>query len=233
MAAIHRLYDLQTLDLETDRRNQRLEEIAAALGNDTTLVQLRGRLAELEASTTEVASQQKDFDLAIATFTQRIAQAEQMLFGSTVKNPRELSGFQADVVQLKRLRSEQEDRLLVVLDRTDTLDGERNTIAEQLRETEQLWSAEQHAMAEEQATLQTEVVELVAKRSTLTPQVSAGELALYEQVRRTYGGKAVARVDRGMCSNCRERLPTQKLRAARTSPNPVRCSSCGLILLAE
>ena len=233
MATIRRLYDLQALDLETDRRNQRLKEIAAALGNNAALVLLRSRLAELEASSTEAAAQQKDLDLAIATFTQRITQAEQMLFGGTVTNPRELSGFQADVVQLKRLRAEQEDRLLVALDKTDTLNGEWNILAEQLGEVEQQWNAEQHAMAEEQATFQTETVELMAKRGALTPLIAAGDLALYEQVRRAHGGKAVARVDRGMCKNCRERLPTQQLKMARTSPSPVRCSSCGLILLAE
>jgi len=78
-----------------------------------------------------------------------------------------------------------------------------------------------------------ELAQLAAQRAGIASRVPPTELALYDQVRRAHGGRAVARVERGICESCRVGLPTRQMQSIRISPTPVRCPNCGLILLAE
>ena len=50
MPATRELYDLQAVDLELDRRNRRLEEIAGQLGDEGPLPALRSAAEQLTAS---------------------------------------------------------------------------------------------------------------------------------------------------------------------------------------
>lgn len=233
MVAIRQLYDLQEVDLRLDRDRQRLQAIAVAFGNEVPLVPLRQRVREMEAAVHLAAAQQKELDQAVASIAQHIKQVEGKLYGGAVRIPRELADLQADLAQLNRQRSQQEDGLLKVLDQLDGLQKELDGEQPRLREQEIAWQQEQAAMAKERDGLQTEMAQLGVQRASMASRVSAIELALYDQVRRGHNGKAVARVERGICESCRVGLPTAQLRSVRTSPMPVRCPNCGLILLAE
>ena len=108
MADLRPLFELQGLDLTIDARRHRLGKIDLALGDETTLDRLRRRHQELQEASDGTNKQQKDLESTVEAFIQRILQAENKLFGGTVSNPRELSGFEADIAQLKRQRSEHE-----------------------------------------------------------------------------------------------------------------------------
>jgi predicted nucleic acid-binding Zn-ribbon protein len=233
LAAIRELYDLQALDLDLDRCRQRLGVIADALGDDGYLVTLRGKARDVAAAVNDAVAQQNELDLGIAGFNERIAQAESKMYGGTVSSPRELSDLQAEVAQHHRQRSQLEDRLLTLLDQLDRLRVEMQSATTQLQQGEQQWEEEQTAMAEEKVTLENVVADASSGRAIKAGSVSPAELALYDQVRRIHHGKAVARVDRGMCEACRVGLPTSQVQALRTATAPIRCGNCGLILLAE
>jgi len=233
LAAIRQLYDLQLVDLELDRREGRLREIRPLLGNEGPLVAFRAKVSDLEEAVSRVAARQKDLDDAIKALSQRIAQAEQKMYGGTVRIPRELADLQADVTQHTRQRSDQEDQLLVVLDEADGLRGALESAQGQLQAWEANWQSEQAALLREQAALSAEVAQLSTRRGALAGQVPSAELDLYDRIRKSHNGKAVARVDRGSCDACRVSLPTRQIQELRTATTPVRCFNCGRILLAE
>ena len=233
MSSVRLLNELQAVDQELDRRHQRLVEIGVRLGDDTALAGLRGQSTDLSASIERTGADQGELESATASFSDRIGQAEAKLYGGTVKSPRELSDLQADVEYLKRRRSEQEESLLTVLEEVEGLQSNLRAVDSQLQEEEQTWEAERSAMAQEQQTLNGEVKRLSATRAGMAQQVPAADLSLYEQVRRAHGGHAVAQVQQGRCEACRIALATRQLQAVRTSSVPVRCASCGLILLAD
>ena len=233
MADIRRLYDLQALDLTVDRDRQRLQVIAAALGDEGLLMPLRQKAAGLEAAEREAMAQQKELDQAVASIVQHIQQVEAKLYGGAVRNSRELSDLQADLGQLSRQRSQQEERLLEVLGKLEEMRSGLETDRATLREVESAWQREQADMATERDALNAELADLTTRRSTMIGRVPATELALYEQVRRGHSGKAVARIERGACEGCRVGLPTRQQQEARTSATPVRCPNCDLILFVE
>ena len=233
MTAVRQLYDLQAIDLKLDHNRERLQIIAAALGTEGELPALRAQLRAVEASVAKVTGQQRQMDQETAALTERITQAEGKLYGGKVVNPRELSDLQADIAQLNRQRSQHEDQTLQVMVELDGLQSKAEGGSAALGVQEERWRTQQASMAEEQGTLQTEVAELTVERDRLASQMPPPDLSLYDQVRRSHGGRAVARVDREACESCRVGLSTRLLQSARLATTPVRCSNCGLILLAE
>ncbi|MEX2430715.1 MAG: hypothetical protein WD645_02215 [Dehalococcoidia bacterium] len=233
MPAIRQMLDLQAVDLEIQRHSERLAEIAKRLGNERPLAKYRNEAADLQESVRKITSRQRELDAVAAELTGRIEGAEKKLYGGTVTSPRELRDLEADVTQLKRQRSGHEGELLEVM---DTLEAEQAKLAaatKLLARAEKVWKTDQEQMAGEQGTLQAELTSLTHDRNAKAAALTPLELALYEQVRKGHGGRAVAEVRNGMCQSCRVALPTRQAQSIKTSATPVRCPSCGLILLAE
>ncbi|MEE8519553.1 MAG: hypothetical protein V3S98_10555 [Dehalococcoidia bacterium] len=232
MPAVRELFDLQTVDLEIDARNTRLAEIETVLGDETLLLALRSRVAELKASLQKSTAEQNELDGVVATFTEKVDAAEARLYSGTVTNSRELEDLQADIAMIKRQREEQEEQLLVALDEVEGTQSELDGASSELGDSETSWQREQAAMSVEQATLSDELVRFKEDRDAGAAKVPPTELALYERVRKGHGGKAVARLRNNMCDSCRVGVPNKLAQDVRTAAIPQRCPSCGLILLA-
>ena len=233
MPEIRDLLDLQSVDLEVDQRNARFEEIGRLLGDDRALKAARAKQTTLGKQAEEIEGRQQDFDLAIATFTQRIEAAETKLYSGTVTNSRELGDLQADVGMLKRQRGDEEEHLLYVLEELEQTEGELRTLTTRLTAAERKWESDQAYMTEERDDLQREIAELSVKRNAMASRVPPADLALYTQVRKRHAGHAVAIMRDGSCVSCRVALPNKLATDVRAAKTPVRCPSCGLIMLAE
>ena len=230
MANVSLLYDLQELDLSLSQGRHRLQTIASTLGDDSLLVPLRRSVAALETEVSGISVRQRELDDTVTSLAQHVRQVETKLYGGAVRNPRELSDLQADLGQLTRQRSQQEERLLDILDQFERLRGQLEDQQATLLQQESAWRESQAAMAQEQEALRAEQTQLAGQRSLLTGRISPADLAVYDQVRRSHGGQAVARVQRGTCEGCRVGLPSKQLQALRASSNLVQCPSCGLLL---
>jgi predicted nucleic acid-binding Zn-ribbon protein len=233
MPSIKQLYDLQTVDLELDARSRRLADIAVRLGDESELMPLRAAATSSAKAVDEAASGQAELDLAITGFTAKIEAAEAKLYGGKVTLVRELQDLQADVDMIKRQRGDQEDKLLVMLERSELAQASLDKAAGILASAESSWQTDQASMAEEQKVLKTEVAEFQAERDKRAGGVPAPDLTTYEKVRKQHAGRAVARMRNDTCESCRVGLPNREVHSVKTSATPVRCPSCGLILLAD
>lgn len=233
MLEIRRMYELQGVDLELDQRNVRLAEIKKALGNESSLTPLRqeSRTAKTEADA--AFAKQYNLDQLIGGFEAKIAAADAKLYGGTVKLARELTDLQADINMIKRQRGEQEDVLLEVLEEVDAAQARLKSGASSLAAAEQTWNADQTSMTEEKSRLQGEVASLNVDRAARAGQITAADLALYEQVRKLRKGKAIAILHGSICESCRVGIPNKLEQQARNGEKVVRCPNCGLILLVE
>jgi predicted nucleic acid-binding Zn-ribbon protein len=95
---------------------------------------------------------------------------------------------------------------------------------------EREWQENQQKLANQQAELETELVELKQTRDTLASQIDSASLNLYEEMRRAKQGHAVAKVVQGRCQGCRISLSVSDQQKARMGQELARCSNCGRIL---
>ena len=232
MPASRELLELQTVDGDLAVRNERLDEIAKRIGDDSALRALARRLKQEEAEVEEGLSRQRDLDAAVADLTEKVNAAEAKLYGGVVVNPRELRGLQADVEMIKRQRWNQEETLLEVMVGLDLSTGNRDASAQQLEQMKRTWKAEQKSLAEEQERLRGETAALVERRGALVARVPPAETALYEQVRKSRP-QPVALMHNNTCGACRVGLPARTAQEVRSAPSPTRCPNCGRILLSE
>lgn len=232
MPASRELLELQAVDGDLAVRNERLDEIAKRIGDDSALRALARRLKQEEAEVEEGLSRQRDLDAAVADLTEKVNAAESKLYGGVVVNPRELRGLQADVEMIKRQRWNQEETLLEVMVGLDLSTGNRDASAQQLEQMKRTWKAEQKSLVEEQERLRGETAALVERRGALVARVPPAETALYEQVRKSRP-QPVALMHNNTCGACRVGLPGRTAQEVRSSPSPTRCPNCGRILLPE
>ncbi len=230
MRTIERLYRLQELDsglalYERKRQDwlskcQRLEKAVADLRH----LQRQGEASVREQ---EKAVRQAEGELLeLETHRQSL---EQRLYGGTVRSEKEAAAVQGELEQLRRRKEELEDQ---ALQRMIGLD-ERRGLLDKLGQQESQLAREQETVVQEAAAqedlLRKQVEPLRTAREQLAAEIPPAVLQIYDQLRRTHGGPALAPIVENSCGNCHLELAvlTRKAAAGETL---ARCEHCGCIL---
>lgn len=226
------LYALQELDSLLDMDRAQLEEVTRRLGDEESLVPLRAAVAEWEERRRPVAARQRELEWQVEDERSRFESEERRLYGGSIRNPRELADLQKEVEALKQRLRQYEDKLLTVLTELEEIDISLAAARQALAEAEAAWREEQAELHQQKDRLGAELAQLEERRSQQARRIASEVLRLYEQLRQSRGGRAVARVERGSCQGCRITLPVTLLQRARSGLTIVQCSSCGRILYA-
>jgi predicted nucleic acid-binding Zn-ribbon protein len=115
MSTAKELHELQEVDLDIEQRTQALEQVKSQLGKDDDLAASRAALEAAKKKLVELEHQQITGEWEISDLGAKIAAIEKKLYGGSMKNPRELMGFEQDLKLLKTQRGELEDKLLAVM----------------------------------------------------------------------------------------------------------------------
>lgn len=231
MAAVADLLSLQDIDLELDKEIARLSEIEEALGESGELTQARATSEEKAAAVRALRVEQKDLELSADEVRNKAAEIEKKLYSGVVKNPKELQDLDLDLKSLREETKRREEKLLGVLVQVDDAETELAAANDALNTIETEWRSKQDGMLDEKSQIEPEVERLRAVREEEATHFERSLLKLYDVLRERRGGRAVARVERGMCQGCRISLPMSVLQRARTANGVVQCVSCERILL--
>jgi predicted nucleic acid-binding Zn-ribbon protein len=224
------LYHLQRLDSEADSKQSRLAEIAAALGESKKLLQARQTLENAQARVRKWAARQRNLELEIQGLADKTTRSEQRLYSGTVKNPKELEDLQAEVAALQRRQLKLEDDLLDAMIERDESESAQTLAQRQLDEIQALWSAQQANLLAEQSELQERVAEIEQERATVAPNIDAGTLATYQNLRRRKAGLAVTQLNGDVCGVCGVAIsPTLKWQLREGEI--VYCGNCERIIV--
>lgn len=231
MAAVAELLSLQDIDLELDKELARLSEIEEALGESEELTQAQAASEEKAVAVHALRSEQKDLELSADEVRTKAAEIEKKLYSGSIKNPKELQDFDADLKSLREETKRRDEKLLAMLVQVDDAETELAAANQTLSAIETEWTSSQEGLLQEKAAIEPEVVRLQALRAEEAVGFERNLMSLYNLLRERRGGRAVARVERGMCQGCRISLPMSVIQRARTGVGLVQCVSCERILL--
>jgi predicted nucleic acid-binding Zn-ribbon protein len=224
------LHELQEVDLEIQHKAEVLTQVKSQLGKDDDLVAARSAIDTAKKHLADLEHQQKTEDWELDYLGSKIAAVEKKLYGGSMKNPRELTGFQQDLEMLKAQRGEREDKLLAIMMDVETAQQDVSRKSSEFAAVEKDWNENQQKLSNQQTELETELAKLEQKRELIVGQTDSASLRLYEEMRRARQGQAVAKVMQGRCQGCRISLPMSDQQRARMGHELVQCSNCGRIL---
>jgi hypothetical protein len=230
MSRTSNLYRLQELDLALDQAQERLEEIDRILADDEQLKRARVKTDQAEATLRDARAANLSAEHAVETQRSKIKAVEKKLYSGVVTNPKELQDRQQEAESLKRHLATLEDRLLEQMIQLEEAERSHQQAEKALR-TVEASKAEQHEqLFAEQERLRRDVEGLEGEREAAVSDISSKDLALYDNLRKRYSGRAVTLVRDNNCSACGMELARSVPQAVSSGSELVRCPQCGRIL---
>lgn len=227
------LFRLQELDTQIDRIEARLEEIEQLLSDDQ-----RMRRAEKDFKKAEAVAKRNRIELnqiEDKVEAQRIKRrkTQSSLYSGNIKNPKELQDLQMESEALKRYIAELEDEQLEAMIDNEEAEEARKQVEQNLKQAKGTDAEEKAALRGEKTKLQEGLERLLREKEAVLQSISPEALNLYQKLRETKRGIAVASVSDGGCSVCGQALTPGDLQTIRASNELVFCPSCGRILFGE
>ena len=230
MTTIRQLYDIQEVDLEIAQCHSLILSIDGQLGDRVALDATHRELETQRAWGHELRLQRRTRELDAESIREKVRDVEGKLYGGSITNLRELEGYEREAFFLRGQLQERDDALLEMMMALEEAQEKLQSLEDDCRQAEEGWHISQAALTQERKRLEEMLTTLEARRQGLVSYVSQQELKLYEDLRLSKGGQAIAKVERGLCRGCRMALPTHQLQRARQGRETVLCNSCGRIL---
>ncbi len=226
------LFDLQDVDLAFAQRQRELEQLQEEMASVDELGDVVDEEQEAEALLRETERSRGDLEAEVHAGAERIQREEQRAYSGRVVIPKELASLNEDIRHGKARKAEQEEELLATLIRLEEV---QERVAEARRQVEaaRRQAAERKAeLVRQQEEIEGRLNELREQRRLRAEQVDTPSMRIYEHLRETRQGRAVARLEQGTCGGCRIVVPTTDVQRARNGDLLVQCPSCRRILHA-
>ncbi len=224
------LYALQEIDSAVEATKASLTAVEEQLGESEELIAGRQAVEEGRDAVEDVSKQQRELEWQVDDLRPRLSDVEGKLYGGSVRNPKELGSMQDEANILRGQLRRREDELLDLMVRVEERQTALREAEESLTEVEGRWRQDQKELTSEKEKLEGELAGLEERRRQQTGLIEARVLALYDNLWERRQGRAVAKVERGMCGGCRITLPMTVLQKARSGMDVVQCVSCERIL---
>lgn len=225
------LYRLQKVDTKLDETRHRLRQIEASLGETQALRLARAALQNAEKLHRKWQAKLQDLELQMDTLNAKIDTNQRRLYSGQVTNPKELENLQEELNYLHRRKSSEEDLLLEAMINVEECEAALEKAQTRWQTEKANWETQQAHLAQDRETLQTQLEEFTAQRSTREKPIPAPDLQIYEELRHSKGGKAVTQLQGKLCQSCFVEAPVSRVEQARQG-ELVFCGSCGRILFA-
>jgi predicted nucleic acid-binding Zn-ribbon protein len=230
MAIAAELYALQEIDSAIDVARATLTAVEEQLGETEELTAARAAVEEHREAFRALHESQRGVEWQVDDARSHVAAVEKKLYGGTVRNPKELEGLNDDANMLKGQLRLREDELLNHMVKVEEEESALRQAEVALKDVQGSWQSEQEDLMGQKARLEAELAELEKSREAQAARIEGRTLELYDFLRDRRQGRAVAKVERGMCQGCRISLPMSVLQKARSGFDVVQCVSCERIL---
>jgi len=223
------LIELQELDLEIYRINDRLARIPAE--REKIESEFRTQAAEflqLQTRKEQMTAERKRLERDLADAQQHHEKYKQDLM--RVRNEKEYTTALREIDATKKQISAFETDILKRIEELEKTDKEMETHAPEVerkrQEVDQLLAALDKEMEESQA--RTEF--LKQRRTEMVAEFPRAQLALYERMSRSKRGQALGEIRNGICTACRVKVRPKVYSDVRKGEVLIECENCGRIL---
>jgi predicted nucleic acid-binding Zn-ribbon protein len=229
MSQIDLLYRLQKIDDELRAKKKRLGEVLRLQKPNETLLQARATAAVAAAASEELQAQQRALNLEIRSVADKAKQSEERLYSGVVKNTKELADLQKEINSLVKRRGQLDDSLLEIMLQLEAAQEAQAAVDNHLAQLEAEFAAAKAHLQVEQQELAIGVNQLMTRRESHLPQITAVALDLYNDTVHRRGTTAVVILRVGRCEGCQLTVSSQKVKDV-SEGKLVQCGSCGRIL---
>ncbi len=233
MTTIRQLYALQEVDLDIDRVDQELSQAEEELKTAVSIENLETTLQAEEDRLKEVEAQRSENNMETEVRRERSESLESRLYDGSMINARDLESLQHEAANARRLLEQNEAMTLELSIRIEASQTRCAQLSIELNGVKSVWDARRDELNRMVTSLKSERGKYKKQRDLLAGQVDQSGLRRYETLRKSKGGKAIAKVERALCQGCRMSLPTQLRQRVKSGRQTVTCSSCGRMLFVE
>lgn len=230
MSQAFHLFQLQKIDTQIDQANSRITEIQRFLEQDQRLEIARAAVNEKLEALKKSQNHLKKIEQEVAAKRTKLEQSEENLYSGRIHVPKELQDIQNEVAALKRFISNLEDQQLDAMLAVEADLAASESAQAELKRVEAEVSADQASLRGELNRLTASVERLKVERELLEGQISPENQILYEKLRKSRKGIAVASVSDDSCSACGSFLTPADRQATRQPDQIFFCPSCGRIV---
>lgn len=231
-----RLLSLQDLDTRIDQlRHQKatLPERAELAASEQALAELEREASAIQSKLDAVGRDQRRREDEVASAESKIAELNSSMYGGGVTSPRELQTMQEEIDSLRRRLSSVEDEIIELMEYAEPLQAQLVTIDGRRAELDGTAQTALAQIAEKETVIDAELAKVEADRKALEVGIPVDVIEMYEGMRRSFNGVAVARLEHGTCGGCFLSLATAELDHIRHLPPDaiVHCEECGRLLV--
>lgn len=230
MTTISLLVELQNLDLASDENARQRAVLETQLSNSAGLNTARAELDTTQAHVNTLQSQLRDIELETGALTEKLKQVNERLYSGRINNAKELAGLNEDERMLQRRKSELEDRALALMEQIESadanLDQKRTAHDTTANETNTRHDKERTALQK----LDASDADIARKRDAVCAQLDAPTLRMYEQLRASKRGRALAHIKYNACGGCGYAVPGGLISRVKAGTELVTCTNCGRII---
>lgn len=230
MTIVRQMFALQELDIVLDRVQKDQNRAEYELNNGDVAGNLETQLERDAEWLAETELQKQATKLEAETQKDRSESLNSQLYGGEITNPRDLESLEREASNVRLLVEKHETTLSEINEKIEEAQNKKSELETKLDEARAAWEIRQAELQAAIKKLNAERAGCEGQRSKLTDVLDPTSLQHYETLRKSKGGLAVARVERGLCQGCRMSLPTHLQQRVRNGRQTVFCSSCGRML---
>jgi len=224
---------LQELDNQIDAERDRITTIEASVRDRSEYALAQRRRQDSAQPVHQLEADQRDLELKVGTARRQLVEVETRLYGGKVGSPRELEDLGKRRVDLQRQIDAGDEQMLSLMEQFEQASGTAAEAEETLKRVVAERRTLEAALLDERKSLAASVRTAQAEREQLRDALDATSLRLYDRLRSTRGGQAVAEVKQRTCQGCRVTLTAAFEQRLRHGDALVTCQSCGRILYLD
>jgi predicted nucleic acid-binding Zn-ribbon protein len=231
-----KLLDLQVVDSGLDRLEHQLKNLpeqAALAALSERKTDVGSRLGRAETAVSDLEREQRKADADVEQVKTRRIRNQERIDSGTVSDPKQLQAMQHEIVALDKRISDLEDEELMVMERLESTQKERDELSAELAEIDKGGSEQLASRDTAVADIGAQQEKARAERTVLAADIPDDLLALYERLRVQLGGVGVGALYQKRCGGCQLNVGASDLARFATAPpdEVLRCEECDRILV--